>query len=233
MSESFGHDGRSLGEIAYGALRQAILRCDLTPGQHVTEAQLAEQYGLGRAAVRAALTRLCHERLLKVTPRHGYTVSPVTFKHVHDLFDVRLVIEPAAIRLAATRLDARVVAELEALNEACLRLPEQQDAPRLRDANKAFHVGIVRASGNERLEEMARSTLDELDRVLYLPQFANVWDRIDSSYHEHATIVNALKARDFVAAEEATLSHVLLNKRYSIDSLTSSPGLNSINLLAV
>ena len=178
---SSGLNGRSLAEAAYEALRAAILRCDLIPGQQVTESHLAERYGFGRAAVRAALTRLCHERLLKVTPRHGYTVSPVTFKQVHDLFDVRVIIEPAAVRLAATRVDPRTVEELARLNEACLRAPGHEDAPRLREANKAFHIAVVRTSGNERLEEMARTALDELDRVLYLPQFANVWDRIDSS----------------------------------------------------
>lgn len=233
MNELTEQPAGSLAERAYVALRQAILRCDLTPGQQVTEAQLAEEYGFGRAAVRAALTRLCHERLLKVIPRHGYSVTPVTFKHVHDLFDVRLIIEPAATRLAIPRIDNRMIAELEALNEACRHLPGGDDAPRLREANKAFHVAVVRASGNGRLEEMARSALDELDRVLYLPQLANVWERIDSSYEEHTLIVDALRAKDVAAAKQAAHAHVLLNKRYLIDSLTSSPGLGSINLLTI
>jgi DNA-binding GntR family transcriptional regulator len=222
----------SLANVAYERIRRAILRCDLVPGEQVTEARLATTYGLGRAAVRAALTRLGHEELVRAVPRRGYTVSPITFQQVNDLFGVRLVVEPAAARLAAGRSTAQSVAELERLNEACAHVAGHDDAAALREANKALHVAVARCSGNARLERVVRDALDELDRVLYLPQLANVWDRIDASYAEHQQILESIRERDAAKAERAMLDHVLPNKQFVIEGLISSPILRSINLVS-
>ena len=67
--------------------------------------QLAASFGFGRAAVRSALTRLSHEQLIQAIPRRGYVIAPITFKHVQDMFGVRLIVEPAAARIVATRAD--------------------------------------------------------------------------------------------------------------------------------
>lgn len=226
-----GNNG-SLAHAAYEVIRQAILRCDLAPGEHVTEAQLASSFGLGRAAVRAALTRLGHEQLVRAIPRRGYAVAPITFQQVGDLFGVRLIIEPAAARLAAGRANEQMIAELERLNEACAHVAGRDDAAVLRQANTAFHVAVARCSGNTRLEQMVGVALDELDRVLYLPQLANVWDRIDASFPEHERIVEALRQRDGPGTEQAMLDHILPNKQFVIEGLIASPLLRSINLVS-
>lgn len=224
-------NGRLQSDAAYDAIRQAILRCDLAPGEQVTESQLAAGFGYGRAAVRAALTRLCHERLLQAIPRHGYEVAPITFKHVQDLFGVRLVVEPAAARLAASRADGDLVTRLDELNRACARTADHDHPAPLREANKAFHVGVARAAGNDRLAEITRVVMDEMDRVLYLPQLADVWERIDATHDEHARIIAAIGARDSKGAEQAATDHILPNKQFVIDALIASPQLRSINLV--
>jgi DNA-binding GntR family transcriptional regulator len=220
-------------ELAYQTIRRAILQCDLGPGEQVSEVQLASSYGFGRAAVRAALTRLSHDGLVQPIPRRGYAVSPITFKNVQDLFGVRLIVEPAAARLAAARADNAIVAELERLNEASAHVPGREDLAALRDANKAFHSAVARASGNDRLAEIATRNLDELDRVLYLKQVGVVWDRVDATFAEHQRIIDALKVRDARAAEQAAYDHIVPNQRGVIDALISSPGLRSINLVNI
>jgi DNA-binding FadR family transcriptional regulator len=90
---------------------------------------------------------------------------------------------------------------------------------------------MARYFGNSRLEPMEASTRDELDRVLYLPQLANVWDRIDSSFAEPQRISEAIRQRD-AAAARAVHDHVLLNPHFVIDGLISSPHLQSINLVS-
>ncbi len=226
-------DEGSLADLAYEAIRRAILRCDLAPGQYVTEAQLSAQFGAGRAAVRAALARLGHERLVQAIPRKGHQIAPITFQQVRDLFGVRLIVEPAAARLAADRADEQTMQELEACNQACQHLPGRDDVIALRQANNRFHAAVALASGNERLASMVQTVLDELDRVLYIPQLANVWHRIDSSYDEHQRVLAALRRRDAEAAWQAQYDHVALNQHFVIDGLISSPRLRSINLVAV
>lgn len=221
----------SLADKAYEAIRQTILRCDLVPGEQVSESQLSETYGFGRAAVRAALVRLCHERLLKAIPRHGYMVASITFKHVRDLFGVRQIVEPAAARLAAIRANDQIVNYLEELNQECARTAGHDDPAPLRDANKRFHVGVAQVADNERLAEMTRVVMDEMDRVLYLPQLVNVWDRIDATFEEHRRLIEAIRAHDATAAEQAAIDHIVLNKHFVIDGLIASPRLRSINLV--
>lgn len=223
----------SLAEAAYETIRRAILRCELAPGQHISEAQLAASFGFGRAAVRAALTRLSHERLVQAIPRRGYAVAPITFQHIRDLFGIRLVIEPAAAQLAAGRANEQTIADLEQLNQVCRHLPGQDDAPALREANKRFHVAVAQASGNARLQQMVEVVLDELDRVLYLPQLANVWDRIDASYQEHQRVIEGLRIRDGEEARRAVHDHIVPNQHFVIDGLISSPQLRSINLVSL
>ena len=224
--------GGSQADAAYLVLRQAILGFELLPGEQVTEAQLGDRFGFGRAAIRTALIKLCHDQLVQVIPRHGYAIAPVTFSYVRELFGVRLVVEPAAARLAAERADGTLAPELERLNEACKHLPET-DLASLRRANKAFHAAIGEACGNERLAALCASMLDEMDRVLYLPQLATVWERADASFAEHRRIIDAIRARDGRGAEQAAHDHIIPNQRGVIDALIASPGLRFINLLGV
>jgi DNA-binding GntR family transcriptional regulator len=229
-----GAEHRSQADAAYAAIRAEILRNQLAPGEQVTEAQLGNRFGFGRAAVRAALIRLCHEELVQVIPRHGYAIAPITFTHVQDLFGVRLVVEPAVARLTVERADSRLIGELERLNAACRHAPDQEyDLAEQRRANKAFHNAIARASGNQRLASLAIGALEELDRVLYLPQLATVWERTEASFEEHKRIIDAIRIRDGRGAEQAAYDHIVPNQRGVIDALISSPGLRFINLLGV
>jgi DNA-binding GntR family transcriptional regulator len=221
---------RSRTAAAYEVIRAAIVTWELAPGEHVTEGHLAERTGFGRAPVRSALARLSHEGLVVAMPRRGYQVAPITFKYVADVFGVRMVLEPAAARQVAARGDPDVVAELEAINARCRYVPEPYDAPALRLANKEFHVAIARATGNERLAGITSATLDDLQRILYLPQVARETDRVAATFDEHARIVDAIRRRDPHAAEAAAIAHIELNKTMLIDLLIGTAEIGSINL---
>jgi len=215
---------------AYEVIRAAIINWELPPGAQVTELQLAERTGFGRASVRAALARLGHEHLVTTLPRRGYQVAPITFKYISDVFGVRLVLEPAAARLVAARGDEAIAAELEAINERCRYVPDPYDPGRHRAANKEFHVALARATGNDRLADITSHAVDDLQRILYLPQVATDTDRVATTYEEHARIIEAIRRRDPAAAELAAAHHVELNKTTIIDLLIGTSEIASINL---
>ena len=96
---------RSLASEAYVILKGRILRCEIAPGERLTEARLVRELGLGKTPIREALVRLIHDRLVRNMPRHGYEVTPITLADVEDLFRLRLILEPAAMGLAAGRID--------------------------------------------------------------------------------------------------------------------------------
>jgi DNA-binding GntR family transcriptional regulator len=215
---------------AYQSIRAAIIDWDLPPGTQVTEGQLAARTGFGRASVRAALTRLGHERLVVAIPRRGYEVAPITFKYISDVFGVRMVLEPAAAKQVAARGDDGTIARLEAINERCRYVPDPYDAPQLRLANKEFHVAIAQATGNDRLASITSASLDDLQRILYLPQVAQQTDRVAATFEEHADIIDAIGRRDPKAAEEAAVVHIERNRTMIIDMLIGTAEIGAINL---
>jgi predicted metal-dependent enzyme (double-stranded beta helix superfamily) len=84
------------------------------------------------------------------------------------VFELRLMLEPAAARMAAGKVDAQ---RLRALDEVCRAGYQPGDArstSRFLEANKAFHVEIARAAGNARLADAVEQLLDEMTRLLHL-----------------------------------------------------------------
>lgn len=222
---------QSLTDQAYGRIRHAIIVWDLEPGEQVTELQLTSRFDLSRAAVRAALARLAHDGLVRPIPRQGFVVAPITMQQVQDLFGVRLIVEPAAARLLAQRGDPEVIAQLDRLNEACRVDDMQFDGVALRQANAEFHVGLTRATGNDRLAAITRDSLDELQRILYIPQIAKDSARIEETFDDHQRIIGAIRARDPQAAEQFTIEHIAANRQTIIDALLGSAAIRSINLV--
>ncbi len=106
-------EGIFRGEATYNALRQSILSCALIPGSTLTEASLMERYKVGKSTCRLALARLIQEGFVESVPRQGYVIVPITLKDVEEVFALRLLLEPAAARLAAGKVDAKALARID------------------------------------------------------------------------------------------------------------------------
>ncbi|WP_122664259.1 GntR family transcriptional regulator [Pseudomonas viridiflava] len=214
----------SFGDDAYGRIRRDILSCRLMPGTKITEPDLMADYGIGKSSCRIALTRLCHENLLRSIPRKGYQVAPITLKDVEEIFVLRVQLEPMAARLAVGRVDLE---QLRALEAACrvrhlVPLSEQIDV--FMDANKAFHMAIIEASGNERLVRTLSGLMDEMTRLVALG--FNVQGTKPEIKHDHNAMINAFEEGDGKRAELIARRHIetfqamTLEKVY--DSLSES-----------
>src|ERR1700757_3792026 len=90
-----------LRDRVYQAIRNAILTCELQPGQELREQILAERYRVSRSPIRDSLLRLEQEKLVTVLPRQGYRVNPLSMSDGEDIFGLRLLIEPACAAAAA------------------------------------------------------------------------------------------------------------------------------------
>ncbi len=222
-------DAGSLADEAYGQLKRKIIRCELPPALLVTESQLVRESGLGKTPVREALGRLVQEGLVRNIPRHGYEVAPITLGDVQELFGLRLIVEPAAVQLAAGHVDA---AELRHLDALCAEGADADDSPDALDrhlqANREFHVTVARATGNRRLAEAIEKLLDESERMLHLSlQFRN---RRAEIMHEHKQLVDALVAGDAEASRRIAIDQILAAQRNVVDALLSSPSILSAHV---
>jgi len=214
-----------LSDRAYERIRHDIITCAIGPGTEISEAQLCAHYKLGKAPVRMALNRLAHDGLLRAIPRRGYMVAPVTLKDIHDVFELRLMLEPAAARMAAGRVDAQ---RLRNLDEVCRTGYEPGDAKstsRFLDANKAFHVEIARAAGNARLADAVEQLLDEMTRLLHLGLALR--NRSQEMSREHRALVKALARGDGATAERICREQIEAARSMVLSAiLTSSSVMN-------
>lgn len=220
----------SLSADAYQKLRRAIIRCELAPGAQITESQVVAQFGFGRASVRAALNRLSHDGLIAVIARRGCVVAPITVGHVRELFEIRLLLEPAAVAQAAT--ENRDLGPLRRLERACRRAkyePGDRDAIDLfLRSNTEFHVGLVAAAGNARLADMVRTLLEEMERLFHMGLL--LADRNAEMYHEHRELMQALADRDGARARAVATAQIAASESMVISALIASPGLRTINV---
>ncbi|MGF6232632.1 DNA-binding GntR family transcriptional regulator [Inquilinus ginsengisoli] len=110
--------------FALKRLRRAVIECELRPDAECSEPELAKRFGLGRAAVRTALTTLAAEGLVAVEPRRGWRVAPVTGALIGDVIRARKAIEPG---LAELRLPPDVATRLIAMTRMGAALQGRED----------------------------------------------------------------------------------------------------------
>ncbi|WP_024691743.1 GntR family transcriptional regulator [Pseudomonas tremae] len=200
----------ALAEDVYRRLKQEIFDFYLLPYDRFTETQLADRYQVSRTPVRDALYRLQREGYLDVEFRRGWSVRPLDFNQIDQLYDLRIVLECAAIERICASAD--VHPELTTLREHWLidRDSWQTDMQVVADLDEQFHTQLVAASGNLEMARIHQEVTERIRIVRRLDFFKSA--RIEHTYLEHAAILNALQARKRDEALLLLRSHVEISK---------------------
>ncbi len=103
----------SLASKVYSEIRRKILTNQLQPGIRLKEDAWAKKSAVSRMAVREALTRLLGEKLVVVGEKGGYFVKPMTETDVHQIRELREILELGALRLAYKKITKEQIATLE------------------------------------------------------------------------------------------------------------------------
>ena len=214
---------RRQSDDAYETLVRAIVRCDVAPGTIVSEAELAARFDLRTAATRAAVDRLSMVGLLRPVQRRGYVVKPITLRDVHDLFQLRTIIEVAVVRLAAGRVDEASLRRLNAVRSKGYKPRDRASEAEFLQANTAFHLAVARAPGNERLVFTLAQTLSEMERLFHFGLARR--NRSAEMRAEHGALITALARGDADAAERVTREELDASKAMVVDALLSSESL--------
>lgn len=196
----------SLSDRAYHLLRDRIVTLALPPGVLINERELVEETGLGRTPIREALRRLADDDLVEVYPRRGIQVGPVDVGHLGAISELRVELEGAAARLAASRADAHDREEARVLLDALTAVGGDPDERELIGLDQRIHRLVHHAAHNPFLEAA-------LDRAYVLA--LRLWflalhrvPRLDDAVAEHQQLLEAVLAGDGVQAEIIAREHV-------------------------
>lgn len=187
-------------------VKQAVLERQYEGGELLTEGELAEAVGVSRTPVREALLRLEVEGLIRLYPKKGALVLPVSAREIHDVVETRMLVETHAVRTAVP-LPPSVLDELESLLERQKRSTAAGDLAEVAVIDRCFHATLVKATGNEILGRLYDQLRDRQLRMGVAVMHAHP-DRVAKNIVEHAEILQALRDGDVDASVEAVHRHV-------------------------
>ena len=196
----------NLADRIYLQLKKDIFDFRLMPGDRFSENEIAERMGASRTPVREALFRLQRECYVDVLYRSGWQVKPFDFKYFEELYDVRTILECAAVRkLCEQHSD---LSNLDAL-VALWCVPAEQrldDGREVSGMDEHFHEQLVAAAGNH---EMARihHDLTERLRIIRRLDFTKP-PRVAATYHEHRAVLEAILHRRAEQAQRLLRTHI-------------------------
>jgi DNA-binding GntR family transcriptional regulator len=204
--------GALLGDVAYGAVLEAISNGAMKPGERVAEYKVAQWLSISRTPAREALRRLENEGLLVSHPRRGLVVAAVDSDAIFELYAAREILEGAAAGLAAQRATDAEIARLKHMVEAEADMVD--DPGRMYAHNKEFHGLLYRAAHNRYLLKFLGSLSDALS-AHHAPTTLGKEERRRAVIVEHKALVKAIASRNEEAARTAAANHVKAAMRAS------------------
>ncbi|MDX3429477.1 GntR family transcriptional regulator [Streptomyces sp. ME01-18a] len=198
--------GEQARQLALTRLRQAILHGEMAPAQRLVENELAEQFGVTRASVRAALIELESEGLVERIRNRGSRVRVVSVDEAVAITECRMALEGLCAAKAAVAVGDGQLGRLTEVGEAMTKAVADGEPMLYSDLNHELHALIREFSG----QQTAVSLLERLNGQLVRHRFQLALrpGRPQQSLSEHLAMIDAIRARDPQAAEAAVRSHL-------------------------
>jgi DNA-binding GntR family transcriptional regulator len=211
-----GRDEPLADMVREGVLSQ-ILDGRLRPGELISTAALARDYGTSKMPVRDALTALKRDGLMESIPYKGFVVRAIDIHDLEEVNFVRELLECAAAGLAADHITNEQLRKLRTLEEHDIEYQRRAAVGLERDRTTVtFHTVIADASRNRRLGRMIRQLLQDVYRIQYA---ALSVPEIEENHREHLAIIAALELHDFDASVEAMRVHLQSIERRGREAL--------------
>jgi DNA-binding GntR family transcriptional regulator len=216
---------QSLTERALTDLREAILRLDYVPGTQLRLEALQNHFGLSSSPLREALNRLVSEGLVVQDSNRGFRVSEISIEAFQELIEMRLLLEPEALRASILHGDdaweGRVVAAHHRLRRAEEGRPLVNPAldQNWSDAHRAFHLDLFSSAPSQRLKSKCASLFAEGERYRRLS--AGLRRTLRNKGAEHETLMKTALDHDAGRAAELLRDHISSTAQGMMEALAA------------
>ena len=199
---------RSIREVVYEQLKQAVLSGAFDDGERLVEHDLAARLNVSRTPVREALKRLESEGLLTALPRQGLVAKKYTSEEIREIYMIRISLESLAAEYAAINATDKDIAELETLADEMERIAAD---PRAADeayfeAHRNFSEAFNRASRMPTLVRLIESLREQLSRFRRVSLRGKA--RRENAQKEHRQLLDAIRRKNPELAVELTRQHI-------------------------
>lgn len=206
VGRASGNKRESLGRLAYERIKGEILDERLLPRQPLIEAELAAKYGMSKTPVREALLSLAREGLVEMSSFRGGRVRDFTADDAREIYELRELLEPFALRRAVPRLTDGDRRSLRALLDKAQAAAEGGDRRELSRLNCAFHSSLVARCRNEKVIEILAHLQNQV-RVMSM-RLWNVRATHLREAEQHEAILTAVEAGQADRAAELLGEHI-------------------------
>ena len=211
----------TLTDQVYIAIRNDILSWKYSPNAILVEGKLAKQYKVSKTPIREARALLSQEGWIEVLPHVGYRLKPIRVSDVEEIFEMRVMAEKEAIRLAALRADDE---QFEKLLEEVLNSPigppnAVSDPEHFISERDPLHLGLATLAGNERLKRLIYQLLRDWTRMCLSTR--EVREKAFAGEKGNCQkICEALLKRDVESAQALLVSHIMYSKNLILSQMT-------------
>lgn len=227
MRDGSGADKQTVQDLVLNSMRDEILRGALPPGTKLRQEKLAERYGTSRIPIREALRALEYEGLVRSSPYRGFTVTELDADDIEEVYDLRIVLESHAVRLAVPLITDE---DLRVLDEMYREMVDAAPGEDQLAARERFYIRLYSMTGRPRLVGLISRLRQEVARSLR-------WPTLQHAPSHHEAFWEAIRAGDAERAVSQLSSHyrrvAILIRRYLKGDATVAPTKGRLNGAAV
>jgi DNA-binding GntR family transcriptional regulator len=197
----------TMAEAALAELQDSILSGELAPGAPLRLEELADRLGMSISPVREAVRRLESLGLAVHVPHRGARVSELALDDLRDAYEVRLLLEPRAVRRAAERFATDDAAAARAHLAAYVDAREREDLAAARAEHAAFHFALYSASHSKWLLRLIRPAWENCERYRAISLQNRSTNEVD---RQHGRILDACVRHEPEQAAAELTRHLAL-----------------------
>ncbi|MBM3449961.1 MAG: GntR family transcriptional regulator [Armatimonadetes bacterium] len=199
---------KSVNQYVTDHLREELFSGQLREGQFLRQQVLAQRFGVSEVVVREALRRLEGEGLVETRPRKGARATFLSVEELHELYELRILLEDLLTRHAVTQATAADLREATMFHD---RMKREPDTIAWLALNRGFHDALYGPSGKTKLMKFADYLRASMER--YLRMSLTVLNGSGIAHREHAAILAAYRRKDPHLAAKRVAAHLRRTER--------------------
>ena len=205
----------TLANRAYDDLKVLFQNGTYSPGDFLTEGELARRLRMSKTPVRTALTRLEMDGFVTVSPQQGIVVREPSIHEIIDLFDIRIALETFVVRRLAGNLTPEQTARLRVNLDAQARAVKDHDHESATRLDTAFHLMLCEFLDNREISQAMERLRGKLHRIILGIQRRNP-ERMVDGWREHEAIAESVNQGRGEQAAQRVIQHLEWGKKFLI-----------------